>query len=83
MNIKKNCSSQILACPSETERQRWLQATEPPASENPDDKIYEQWDCPQVMAKHVYQAQEPDELALDPGDIVNVTKKMADGMFHF
>lgn len=70
---------QIFACPSETDRQRWLNATEPPASDNPDEKLYEQWDCPQVQAKHPYAALQPDELQLDAGDVVNVTRKMADG----
>lgn len=71
----------MLSCPSETERQRWLQATEPPTSDNPDEVLYEQWDCPQVVVKHVYQALEPDELGLDTGDVVNVSKKMVDGEF--
>ncbi|KAJ6640769.1 Ephexin-1 [Pseudolycoriella hygida] len=72
----------ILSCSSETERQRWLHVTEPPLSENPDEKVYEQWDCPQVMAKHTYLGLQPDELNLDPGDVVNVTRKMADGWYH-
>lgn len=74
-------SIQILSCSSETERQRWLHATEPPLSENPDEKVYEQWDCPQVVANHTYLGLQPDELNLDPGDVVNVTRKMADGKF--
>lgn len=69
---------QILSCPSETERQRWLQATAPPTSENPYETLYEQWDCPQVVVKHSYQALEPDEITLDIGDVVNVLKKMKD-----
>lgn len=52
---------------------------EPPASDNPDEKLYEQWDCPQVIAKHSYVGLQPDELNLDPGDVVNVTRKMTDG----
>ena len=55
--------------------------TEPPASENPDEKIYEQWDCPQVIAVHPYQALQPDELDLDIKDVVNVHRKMADGNY--
>lgn len=31
------------------------------------------------MAKHTYLGLQPDELNLDPGDVVNVTRKMADG----
>ncbi|XP_053665434.1 uncharacterized protein LOC128714586 [Anopheles marshallii] len=72
----------FLSCPSETERERWLMVTEPPASENPDEKIYEQWDCPQVIAVHPYQALQPDELDLDIKDVVNVHRKMADGWYE-
>ncbi|XP_053674265.1 uncharacterized protein LOC128724567 [Anopheles nili] len=72
----------ILSCPSETERERWLMVTEPPASENPDEKIYEQWDCPQVIAVHPYEALQPDELDLDIKDVVNVHRKMADGWYE-
>ncbi|XP_058178781.1 uncharacterized protein LOC131294753 [Anopheles ziemanni] len=72
----------ILSCPSETERERWLTVTEPPASENPDEKIYEQWNCPQVIAVHPYQALQPDELDLDIKDVVNVHRKMADGWYE-
>jgi hypothetical protein len=31
--------------------------------------------------KHAYQALEPDELSLDLGDVVNVSRKMVDGEF--
>lgn len=72
----------MVSCPSETERQRWLQATTPPTSDNPDETLYEHWDCPQVIVKHAYQALEPDELALDLGDVVNVSRKMIDGEFR-
>ncbi|XP_052899126.1 uncharacterized protein LOC128305622 [Anopheles moucheti] len=72
----------FLSCPSETERERWLMVTKPPASENPDEKIYEQWDCPQVIAVHPYQALQPDELDLDIKDKVNVHRKMADGWYE-
>lgn len=82
-SIRQLSSQQILSCASETERQRWLHVTEPPLSENPDEKVYEQWDCPQVMAKHTYLGLQPDELNLDPGDVVNVTRKMADGRRFF
>lgn len=69
---------QILSCTSDTERQRWLQATAPPTSDNPYETLYEQWDCPQVVIKHAYQALEPDEITLDAGDVVNVLRKMKD-----
>lgn len=70
---------QIISCSSETEKQRWLQATQPPKSQNPDEVLYEQWDCPQVIVKHEYKALQSDELDLNGGDIVNVLRKMNDG----
>lgn len=62
-------------------RQRWLEATAPPASSNPEETLYEQWDCPQVSVNHTYTAQQPDELNLQPGDVINVLRKMSDGEF--
>lgn len=32
---------------------------------------------------HSYQGKQPDELNLDIGDVVNVTRKMADGEYLF
>lgn len=37
------------------------------------------WDCPQVRSEHPYVAQQPDELSLDVGDVVNVLRKTKDG----
>lgn len=53
----------------------------PPEAENPGEKLYESWDCPQVIAKHAYENNEPDVLNLDIGDVVNVIRKLPDGMF--
>jgi len=38
-------------------------------------------DCPQVQCITPYVAQEPDELTLDESDVVNVFKKLDDGMY--
>ena len=51
----------------------------PPVSDNPDETVYEEWDCPQVMAIHPYVACQPDELSLEVSDVVNVLRKMSDG----
>ncbi|XP_055384121.1 putative uncharacterized protein DDB_G0282133 [Condylostylus longicornis] len=72
----------IISCPSVSEQQRWLEACTPPEPESPGEKLYEQWDCPQVITKHEYIATEPDLLSLEPGDVVNVTRKMPDGWFQ-
>uniref|UniRef100_A0A8D8XWS4 Rho guanine nucleotide exchange factor 26 n=1 Tax=Cacopsylla melanoneura TaxID=428564 RepID=A0A8D8XWS4_9HEMI len=72
----------VLSCDSESGRQRWLEATAPPASSNPEETLYEQWDCPQVAVNHSYTAQQPDELNLQQGDVINVLRKMSDGWYH-
>ncbi len=37
-------------------------------------------DCPQVQAVYDYEAQQPDELDLQCGEVIKVYRKMADGM---
>lgn len=70
---------QFLSCSLESDRQRWLEAVMPPASDNPEESVYEQWDCPQVQTLHPYTGQQPDELSLAMSDVVNVLRKVADG----
>lgn len=72
----------LLSCLLESDRTRWMNAVRPAKSENPDEKIYEEWDCPQVQCTHAYNAQQPDELSLEEADVVNVFKKMSDGWFE-
>ncbi|CAH1774133.1 unnamed protein product [Owenia fusiformis] len=72
----------LLACESPSERTRWVEALTPAAQENDDEKIYEAWDCPQVQVVHAYTSEQPDELTLEESDIINVTRKMADGWYE-
>ncbi|RZC38474.1 uncharacterized protein BDFB_001401, partial [Asbolus verrucosus] len=72
----------LLSCNSESDKERWIEALTPPKSEDPDETLYECWDCPQVTAIHNYSASQPDELALSRGDVINVLRKMADGWNH-
>ncbi|XP_054720957.1 ephexin-1-like [Uloborus diversus] len=72
----------LLSCLLESDRTRWMNAVTPAKSDNPDEKIYEEWDCPQVQCTHAYNAQQPDELSLEEADVVNVFKKMSDGWFE-
>ncbi|BES96896.1 Rho guanine nucleotide exchange factor (GEF) [Nesidiocoris tenuis] len=72
----------MVYCNSESCRQRWLQPFSRATSEDPDQVLYETWDCPQVVASHTYPSSQPDELSLQPGDVVNVLTKMADGWFY-
>ncbi|CAG9759498.1 unnamed protein product [Ceutorhynchus assimilis] len=72
----------LLSCSSESDKERWNEALTPPKSEDPEETLYECWDCPQVTAIHSYAASQPDELALTKGDVINVLRKMADGWYH-
>ncbi|XP_036139252.1 uncharacterized protein LOC105828598 isoform X2 [Monomorium pharaonis] len=72
----------ILMCDNNTERERWLEAVSPPKRGLVGETLYESWDCPQVMAKYPYSPNQPDELSLQPGDVINVLRKMADGWYH-
>lgn len=70
---------QLLSCDSESSKKRWIEAMSPPISSNPDETLYNEWDCPQVFVEHAYISIQPDELSLQNGDIVKVLTKMNDG----
>lgn len=69
---------------NETEKVRWMDAVNPKPStdENTGEKVYEEWDCPQVQAIHSYQAEQPDELTLREGDVIKVLRKLPDGWYE-
>lgn len=67
----------ILTCENNTERERWLEAVSPPKRGLVGETLYESWDCPQVMAKYPYSPNQPDELSLQPGNILHVMYKAA------
>ncbi|KAK2705635.1 hypothetical protein QYM36_015873 [Artemia franciscana] len=77
-NHENKTNEIILQCNSDSDRTRWIDAITPKISDNPDEIIYEEWDCPQVQVIHPYTAQQNDELNLQFADVVNVLRKMAD-----
>ncbi|KAK7068257.1 Rho guanine nucleotide exchange factor 26 [Halocaridina rubra] len=81
-NHENKTVEMVVSCPMESDRTRWVEAVTPRTSDNPDERIYEEWDCPQVQAIHPYVAKESDELSLEVSDVVNVLKKMADGWYQ-
>lgn len=81
-NHENKTVEMVLSCALESERTRWVEAVTPRTSDNPDEQIYEEWDCPQVQATHAYSGSQPDELSLEVSDVVNVLKKMADGWYQ-
>ncbi|XP_053378788.1 uncharacterized protein LOC123528066 isoform X3 [Mercenaria mercenaria] len=80
-NHEKKQVETVFACNSMSDRARWVDAVTP-VKVTDDQKIYEEWDCPQVQCIKPYTAQEPDELTLDESDVVNVFKKLEDGMYE-
>lgn len=62
----------ILSCDNATDRERWLDAASPPKADTVGETLYETWDCPQVMALYSYTPCQPDELSLQPGNIINL-----------
>lgn len=72
----------LMAGNSGTDKTRWVEAFQPPTAEREGETVYASWDCPQVNALHNYTAQQPDELSLYEGDVINVLKKLPDGWYH-
>lgn len=81
-NHEKKQVEIVLSAKSESERTRWLDAILPQQSNPEFERIYEDWDCPQVQCVEKYNAQEPDELTLEESDVINVFKKMGDGWYE-
>ncbi|XP_073969165.1 uncharacterized protein isoform X2 [Rhodnius prolixus] len=81
-NHELKTQEMVLGCGSESSRERWLQPFTPISSSNPDERLYEVWDCPQVSAMHSYASTQPDELPLQQGDVVNVLRKLSDGWYY-
>ncbi|KAJ7379711.1 Rho guanine nucleotide exchange factor 26 [Desmophyllum pertusum] len=75
-NSESKTKEFLMAGNSETDKTRWMEAFKPPAAEQEGETVYASWDCPQVNALHNYSAQQPDELSLYEGDVINVLKKL-------
>lgn len=81
-NSESKTKEFLMAGITETDKTRWMEAFKPPAAEQEGETVYATWDCPQVNALHNYTAQQPDELSLYEGDVINVLKKLPDGWYH-
>ena len=70
----------FLSFPSfRSERQRWVDAISHSSEGEAGEKIYESWDCPQVLCIAPYEAKERDELTLQINDRMDVLTKNVDG----
>ncbi|KAK3602432.1 hypothetical protein CHS0354_022219 [Potamilus streckersoni] len=81
-NFMKKQVEMVLTCANPSDRARWIDAICPSQDADDSEKIYEEWDCPQVQCIEPFMAREPDELTLEESDVVNVFKKMPDGMYE-
>ena len=78
-NKEKLTSIYTRNCSSDSERSSWMEAVTPTqTSANPEEKIYEDWDCPRVESVEDYEAQDSDEIVIRKGDTANVLRKMSD-----
>ncbi|XP_078389977.1 uncharacterized protein LOC144671804, partial [Cetorhinus maximus] len=79
-------SERLVKTSTESDRHRWMDALmlgkRNLLEDSNDDKIYERWDCPQMQCLIPYTAQQTDELSLEPADIINITRKSAEGWFE-
>ncbi|CAG2159281.1 unnamed protein product [Oppiella nova] len=66
----------------ESDKLRWIEAVSQPSSDDPNEVIYEEWDCPQVQCVRCYSARQTDEISLEETDVLNVCRKMKDGWFE-
>lgn len=81
-NHEGKTQEMVLCCGGESSRARWISAMSPPAPTNPGERLYEDWDCPQVFVQHAYLAVQPDEVSLQYGDVINVLRKTDDGWYY-
>ncbi|KAJ8375211.1 hypothetical protein SKAU_G00057910 [Synaphobranchus kaupii] len=79
-NHRGATSQRLLRAPSQAEKDSWVEALRPRKSGK--DEVYEEWDCPQVQCTADYSAQQPGELSLLIGDVLNVIQKTNDGFLE-
>ncbi|XP_064186749.1 ephexin-1 isoform X2 [Anguilla rostrata] len=77
---KGKTSQRLLRAPSQAEKASWVEALRP--QKNGKNEVYEEWDCPQVQCTADYSAQQPGELSLLIGDVLNVIQKTNDGFLE-
>jgi len=70
----------LVAFASGEERSRWRAAVTPAreSTANPDERIYEDWDCPRVEAAVDIDGGGDDRLGMRRGDTANVLRKLSD-----
>ncbi|XP_072541032.1 rho guanine nucleotide exchange factor 15 [Salminus brasiliensis] len=83
-NHQGNTCERLLKANTESDLHRWMAAfpSVSAVQEEKKEKVYEDWDCPQVQCIHQYTAKQADELSLELCDIVNIIRKTNEGWYE-
>ncbi|GAA6067394.1 ephexin-1 isoform X1, partial [Tachysurus ichikawai] len=83
-NHQGKMCERVLKANTESDLHRWTAAF-PSVSitqELKEERVYADWDCPQVQCINQYVAKQADELSLEPSDIINVIRKTSEGWWE-
>ncbi|XP_039517281.1 ephexin-1 isoform X2 [Pimephales promelas] len=83
-NHQGRLMERVMKAPTQSDLHRWLAAFPNPdgTSNDQEEVIYEDWDCPQVQCVQQYVANQSDELNLEPTEIINVVRKTNEGWYE-
>uniref|UniRef100_A0A8C1WYF3 Rho guanine nucleotide exchange factor (GEF) 15 n=1 Tax=Cyprinus carpio TaxID=7962 RepID=A0A8C1WYF3_CYPCA len=81
-NHRGNTCEHLLKANTESDMHRWMAAFPSIKAALGEEKIYEDWDCPQVQCVSQYVATQADELSLEPSDVINVLRKTIEGWYE-
>uniref|UniRef100_A0A8C1BU33 Rho guanine nucleotide exchange factor (GEF) 15 n=2 Tax=Cyprinus carpio TaxID=7962 RepID=A0A8C1BU33_CYPCA len=81
-NYRGSPCEHLLKANTESDMHRWMAAFPSIKAALGEEKIYEDWDCPQVQCVSQYAAKQADELSLEPTDVINVLRKTSEGWYE-
>ncbi|XP_059403011.1 rho guanine nucleotide exchange factor 15 [Carassius carassius] len=81
-NYRGSTCEHLLKANTESDMHRWMAAFPSIKAALGEEKIYEDWDCPQVQCVRQYAAKQADELSLEPTDVINVLRKTSEGWYE-
>ncbi|XP_060768859.1 ephexin-1 isoform X2 [Neoarius graeffei] len=83
-NHQGKMCERVLKANTESDLHRWMAAfpTVSTTKQLNEERVYADWDCPQVQCIQQYVAKQADELSLEPSDIINVIRKTNEGWWE-
>ncbi|KAG1957277.1 rho guanine nucleotide exchange factor 15 isoform X1 [Pimephales promelas] len=81
-NHRGRTCEHLLKANTESDMHRWIAAFPLIKKALGEEKIYEDWDCPQVQCVSQYVGKQADELNLEPSDVINVLRKTSEGWYE-